>query len=98
MPPHDVHQAFVDWGTDRIQGERERALFRRMAERSGIRHRWSVLPPTQGGGSPVAHCGLYRGDRPSTTPPLSPPPGGDGTDRVVLPLFIDLKFRVEYRV
>lgn len=45
LPPHDVHQCFVDWADGRIAAERERALFRRMAARSGIAHRWSVLPP-----------------------------------------------------
>ena len=30
-----------------------------MTARSGIDHRWSVLPPTAGGGSPVAAGGFY---------------------------------------
>ena len=33
-----------------------------MAARSGIDHRWSVLPPTVDGGSPVAEDGFYAGD------------------------------------
>jgi predicted naringenin-chalcone synthase len=58
-PDHDIHQAFIDWATPRVADERTRALFARMAARSGIAHRWSVLPPTADGGSPVAPGGFY---------------------------------------
>ncbi|MGV7122735.1 type III polyketide synthase [Sphingopyxis sp. 550A] len=58
-PDHDIHQAFIDWATPRIADARTRALFARMAARSGIAHRWSVLPPTPAGGSPVAPGGFY---------------------------------------
>ncbi|UKK82917.1 type III polyketide synthase [Sphingopyxis sp. BSN-002] len=59
VPTHDIHQAFIDWATPRLTDERVRALFSRMATRSGIAHRWSVLPPTADGGSPVARGGFY---------------------------------------
>lgn len=53
VPPHDVHRAFLDHVRTRIEGERRRSLFERMAERSGIAHRHSVLahdrPPDAGG-------------------------------------------------
>jgi predicted naringenin-chalcone synthase len=62
VPDHDVHQAFIGWAGERITDPRERAIFRRMAERSGIEHRWSVLPPTSSGGSPVAAGGFYAVD------------------------------------
>ena len=62
VPKHDVHAAFVGWAEARIGEARERALFRRMAERSGIAHRWSVLPATADGGSPVAPGGFYATD------------------------------------
>ncbi|WP_077146567.1 type III polyketide synthase [Sphingopyxis sp. KK2] len=58
-PDHDIHQAFIDWATPRLTDERVRAIFARMAARSGIEHRWSVLPPTKDGGSPVAPGGFY---------------------------------------
>lgn len=67
MPARDVHRAFIGWAERRIEGERERALFRRMAERSGIEHRWSVLPPADGGGSPVDLGGFYEGAAPPTS-------------------------------
>ena len=65
-PGHDIHQAFVAWAGPRIDDERERRLFARMVERSGIEHRWSVLPPTQTGGSPVSPGGFY--DHPQLPP------------------------------
>jgi predicted naringenin-chalcone synthase len=46
VPDHDVHQIFLDWASSRLPKGREGALFRRMAQRSGITHRWSVLPPS----------------------------------------------------
>ncbi len=58
-PDHDIHQAFVEWAMPRITDDRERRLFTRMVERSGIDHRWSVLPPTVCGGSPVMPGGFY---------------------------------------
>ena len=66
VPDHDVHAAFIGWAEPRIADRRTRALFRRMAERSGIEHRWSVLPPTLEGGSPVAPGGFYHPDLPGT--------------------------------
>lgn len=65
VPDHDIHQAYIDWARPRL-AERERALFDRMAERSGIAHRWSVLPPTADGGSPVAPGGFYAAAVPGT--------------------------------
>lgn len=58
-PDHDIHRAFIDWATPRLADDRVRAIFSRMASRSGIDHRWSVLPPTAAGGSPVAEGGFY---------------------------------------
>lgn len=59
VPDHDIHDAFQRWAAARIVDERERALFERMATRSGIAHRWSVLRPTEAGGSPVEPGGFY---------------------------------------
>jgi alpha-pyrone synthase len=67
VPPHDVHRAFIAWAERQIDDERERALFRRMAERSGIEHRWSVLPAGSGGVSPVEAGGFYEGSSPPTS-------------------------------
>lgn len=66
VPDHDIHQAYVAWAAARIDEARERALFVRMAERAGIDHRWSVLPRTDVGGSPVDEGGYYAAAIPST--------------------------------
>jgi alpha-pyrone synthase len=66
VPDHDVHRAFIDWAEARVEDPRARALFARMAERSGIRHRWSVLPFADNGGSPVEPGGFYHDRLPGT--------------------------------
>ncbi|KQT35056.1 stilbene synthase [Sphingomonas sp. Leaf412] len=55
VPAHDIHAAFVGWARARLP-EGERRVFDRMAQRSGIAHRWSVLPADC---SPVAPGGFY---------------------------------------
>ncbi len=54
MPRHDVHPEFLGWARQKLASSRDLRLFERMAARSGIGHRWSVLPqrysPTAGGG------------------------------------------------
>ena len=63
VPGHDVHRLFIDWAESRIEDPRLRKLFLRMAERSGIEHRWSVLPEPAGGGRPD----FYKGASPPTS-------------------------------
>ncbi|MDQ2878550.1 MAG: type III polyketide synthase, partial [Pseudomonadota bacterium] len=59
VPDHDIHHAFVDWAARQIDDTRTGKVFARMAARSGIAHRWSVLARTPVGGSPVAPDGFY---------------------------------------
>ena len=66
VPEHDVHEAFIGWAEARLQEPKARALFARMAARSGIEHRWSVLPPAPYGKSPVDPGGFYHGPPPTT--------------------------------
>ena len=50
VPDHDVHSAFVAFADNLLAGApdtRIRALFNRMATRSGIAHRYSVLTPNE---------------------------------------------------
>ena len=58
-PGHDIHRAFIEWARSRLTDPRAAAVFDRMATRSGIDHRWSVLPVGAAGGSPVETGGLY---------------------------------------
>ena len=61
-PDHDIHHAFIDWASRRVVDPREADLFSRMAARSGIAHRYSVLPKGADGGSPVSPGGFYEDD------------------------------------
>lgn len=60
VPPHDAHQRFIAWAEHQIEDPHELKLFRRMADRSGIEHRWTVLPPVPGNNDPSAPADLYR--------------------------------------
>ena len=67
VPDHDIHGAFIGWALGKIPEPRERKLFERMVARSGIEHRWSVLPRADDGGDPTHPGGFYHGDAlPST--------------------------------
>ena len=61
VPGHDIHKAFIGWARARVDARSER-VFDRMASRSGIAHRWSVLAPTASGGSPVDDSGFYAAE------------------------------------
>ena len=65
-PSHDIHHAFIDWAAARLTDRRDAAVFARMATRSGIAHRWSVLPEGADGGSPVDAGGFYASTMPGT--------------------------------
>lgn len=67
VPPHDVQEAFLTFGRGMLADDSRRlALFNRMAERSGIAHRYSFLEPGAGGAS-VDIEGFYaRGHFPDT--------------------------------
>ncbi len=64
VPAHDVHDEFIAWADRRLTDDRTRALFRRMAARSGIAHRWSVLPGAEG--ELTGPGGYYADPLPST--------------------------------
>lgn len=59
-PRHDVHAAFVDYARQLLEAEREKLLFDRMVERSGIEHRYAVLRPGRLSAGEVDAGGLYR--------------------------------------
>jgi predicted naringenin-chalcone synthase len=59
-PPHDVHDTFLHFGQTMLRGDnRHMALFDRMAQRSGITHRYSFLEPSAKG-MPMDAEGFYR--------------------------------------
>ena len=66
VPPHDVHAAFVDFARTLLDGK-GRFVFDRMAERSGIAHRFSYFAPGLPGAVDVDASGFYqRGAFPGT--------------------------------
>jgi predicted naringenin-chalcone synthase len=75
VPEHDVHTAFAEYARSLLP-ERMRTVFDRMAERSGIAHRWAPFEPhpdfnapgAQGSGSWLDTSGFYRrGEFPATS-------------------------------
>ncbi len=68
VPPHDVHQSFLRFAATLLPDDRQRRLFARMADRSGITHRYSTIDTiTDPAGAELDHDGFYRrGDFPST--------------------------------
>ena len=60
VPANDIHSAFIGWAVGRLRDPAASSLFRRMAARSGITHRFSVLPVGANGGSPVDPGGFYQ--------------------------------------
>jgi predicted naringenin-chalcone synthase len=67
VPDHDVHDAYVRFIDSILPDRRSQALFRRMAQRAEIRHRYSVLRPAERQETAVDVDGfLRRGAFPST--------------------------------
>lgn len=62
VPGQDIHQPFLDWALARIPDPRAARIFERMVGRSGLEHRWSVLPSAPGGGSAADEGGFYARD------------------------------------
>lgn len=68
VPRHDVHDTFVSFAQTMMEDRRGQLLFKRMAERSQIEHRWSCLAPAADPTGPCVDAdGFYtRGAFPST--------------------------------
>lgn len=65
VPDLDFEQDYRRWALRRLEGRREARLYERMAERSGIEHRWSVLSHEDA--KLELGEGLYGGDDPPGT-------------------------------
>jgi predicted naringenin-chalcone synthase len=62
-PAHDIHAAFVAFASAGLADGRNRAVFDRMAARSGIAHRYSHLRPGDLAAGEVDAEGFYRRGR-----------------------------------
>jgi predicted naringenin-chalcone synthase len=66
VPENDIHAAYLAEIVGRLE-RREAALFKRMASRSGIAHRFSFFAPAQATGEACDSEGFFRhGDYPGT--------------------------------
>jgi predicted naringenin-chalcone synthase len=64
VPPYDVHDRFVRFAAEMLQEDsRKLALFNRMAERSGIEHRYSWLSPQPLAEGKGQHAPKFYADR-----------------------------------
>jgi len=69
VPPHDVHDTFMRFAESMFPDDRvRRALFRRMATKSGIEHRYSALEPAEDPNGPTIDRDAFyvRGSFPTT--------------------------------
>ena len=68
VPENDVHDAFVRFADTLLTDRRSQVLFRRMADRSQIEHRFSTVEPRPlGSNSALDTDGFYvRGAFPTT--------------------------------
>ncbi len=67
-PANDVHEAFLSFARATLTDTRSRRLFDRMADRSGVAHRFSHLVPAHFDGPSLDTTGFYRrGAFPSTS-------------------------------
>lgn len=68
VPDHDIHDKFVQFAEDMLLDARAKALFRRLASKSGIQHRYSCLGTTRksASGEPDAFEVYGSGDFPTT--------------------------------
>lgn len=67
VPANDVHQAFLSFARASLTDPRARRVFDRMADRSGVRHRFSTLVPAPFDGPALDTTDFYRrGAFPST--------------------------------
>ena len=60
VPGHDIHAPFVAFARTLLGSERDRRLFERMAEKSGIAHRYSIFPAGDLAKGEVDATGFYR--------------------------------------
>ena len=59
-PKNDVHQAFITFARDTLEDPRAIKIFDRMADRSGVTHRYSTLVPAIEHGPALDTHGFYR--------------------------------------
>jgi predicted naringenin-chalcone synthase len=60
VPQHDVHQTFIGFVDQFLPERKDKLIFRRMVQRSGIEHRYSTLPPSENLEAAADQEGFFR--------------------------------------
>ena len=60
VPQHDVHQTFIGFVDQFLPDRKNKLIFRRMVQRSGIEHRYSTLPPSENLEAAADREGFFR--------------------------------------
>ncbi len=60
VPEHDVHQTFIGFMDHLIPERKDKLLFKRMVQRSGIEHRYSTLKPSENLETAADQEGFFR--------------------------------------
>jgi predicted naringenin-chalcone synthase len=60
VPQHDVHQTFIGFVDQFLSERKDKLIFRRMVQRSGIEHRYSTLPPSDNLEAAADQEGFFR--------------------------------------
>ena len=60
VPQHDVHQTFIGFVDQFLSERKDKLIFRRMVQRSGIEHRYSTLPPSDNLEAAADREGFFR--------------------------------------
>jgi len=63
VPQHDVHQTFIGFVDQFLPDRKDKLIFRRMVQRSGIEHRYSTLTPSENLESAADREGFFRPGR-----------------------------------
>ena len=63
VPQHDVHQTFIGFVDQFLPDRKDKLIFRRMVQRSGIEHRYSTLTPSENLESAADREGFFQPGR-----------------------------------
>ncbi|WP_244610512.1 type III polyketide synthase [Microvirga pakistanensis] len=63
VPEHDVHKAFINFVEQRLPDHKAKLLFRRMAQRAEIDHRYSTLKPHEDPTTALDNEGFYQAEQ-----------------------------------
>src|SRR5690349_6448152 len=60
VPQHDVHQTFIGFVDQFLTERKDKLIFKRMVQRSGIEHRYSTLTPSENLAAAADQDGFFQ--------------------------------------